>query len=68
MDRIAKFLNSNKVADILKMYKNYYLKENQVALGRWKVDQNTISMERKIDMANYDNCYIRMDFKDDNRK
>lgn len=33
--------------------------ERPILLGRWKINSNEkITLERKIDLANYDNCGI----------
>ena len=60
MDRIVNMLSS--MGNKFNTYKKFYFRKNQLTLGRWKVHQDTISMERKIDMANYDNCYMNIKY------
>ena len=61
MDRIVNMLSS--INNKFTMYRNLYFRKNQLTLGRWKVHQDTISIERKIDMANYDNCFINIKYR-----
>lgn len=40
--------------------KLYFAKYKKPELGRWNTNNSTISLEKKIDFANYDNCYTTM--------